>query len=33
VISVVVLRNRTDLLNGELCSSDGSCVTSTVDGN
>jgi len=33
VISVVVLRNHTDLLNGELGSSDESCVTSTVDGN
>ena len=32
MISVVVLQNHTDLLNGELGSSDETRVTSTLDG-
>ena len=32
MISVVVLQNRVDLLNGELGSSDQTRVTSTLDG-
>jgi hypothetical protein len=32
VISVVVLQNRMDLLQGELCSTSETCVTSTVNG-
>ena len=33
MISVVVLQNRMDLLNGELGSSNETRVTSTLDGN
>jgi hypothetical protein len=33
VIIVVVLQNNMDLLKGELCSSNKTCVTSTLVGN